>query len=64
MNDELIGSNEIYIQEIVCSTVARNPKADDFALYNIISTMVDISTLETTDRILNLIKMNKSALDD
>ena len=61
MTDELINASEIYIQDIVCSAVASNPSADDFTLYNIISTMVEISSLETVGKILNLIKLNKLA---
>lgn len=63
MHDELINSNEIYIQDMVCTVVASNPRADDFALYNTISTMVNIESLETTERILTLIKMNKTAFN-
>jgi hypothetical protein len=62
MNDELIDLNEIYIQDIVCSAVAANPKADNFTLYNAISTIIEIQSLEATDRILTLIKLNKTAL--
>jgi hypothetical protein len=62
MHDELVDMSEIYLQDIVCSAVFSNPKADDFALYNIISTMTDIQSLEMTDRVLTLIKLNKTAL--
>ena len=62
MNDELINLNEIYLQDVVCATVLQNPRADDFVLYNIISTIVDIPSFEATDRVLALIKLNKTAL--
>ena len=62
MHDELIHSNEIYMQDVVYTAVASNPNAEDFVLYNIISTMLDIPSLETTDKILSLIKLNKTAL--
>lgn len=62
MHDELINSNDIYMQDVVCTAVASNPDAEDFVLYNIISTMLDIPSLETTDKILSLIKLNKTAL--
>jgi hypothetical protein len=44
--------------------VASNPVADDFTLYNIISTMVEIPTLDTVEKILNLIKINKIAFSN
>lgn len=62
MHDELINLNEIYMQDVVYTAVASNPEAEDFVLYNIISTMLDIPSLETTDKILSLIKLNKTAL--
>jgi hypothetical protein len=62
MKDELIGINEIYLQDVVCSVVSQNPLADDFVLYNIIASIVDIPSFETTDRVLALIKLNKTAL--
>lgn len=64
VNDELINSNEIYIQDMVCTVVASNPRADDFALYNQISTMINIESLETVSRILSLIKINKIAFNN
>ena len=62
MHDELISSSEIYMQDIVCSVVSSNPSADDFILYNTISTMIEIPTMEITSKILALIKINKLAL--
>ena len=59
MHDELINSNEIYLQDVVCSVVAANPRLDDFVLFNKISPMVEIQTLEVTRKILSLIKINK-----
>ena len=64
MNDELINSNEIHLQDIVCSVVEANPKTDDFVIYNIVASMVEISSLETADRILSLIKINKTAFNN
>lgn len=61
MKEEMIKSNEIYLQDVVCSVVEKNPTADDFILYNTVSTMVDIPTLDTAKRLLKLIKLNKSA---
>lgn len=61
MHDELISSNEIYLQDVVCSVVESHLEDNDVALYNIISTMVDIPDLETTKKILELIKINKAA---
>ena len=61
MTDELLNANEIYIQDIICSAVAENPSIDDFLIYNNISSMVEVETLETVDKILNLIKLNKIA---
>jgi len=61
MQDELLRADEIYIQDIVCSVVAANPQMDDFGLYNVISTMVEVSSLHTVNRILALIRINKNA---
>ena len=61
MDDELIASSEIHLQDIICSVVEKNSRADDFALYNIVATMVDISSLEMAERVLSLIKINKTA---
>ena len=63
VDDELISSGEIYLQDIVCSVVGSNLGADDFIIYNIVSTMVEIPSLEITRKILELIKLNKSALN-
>lgn len=63
MDDELISSEEIYLQDIVCSVVESNLRADDFVIYNIISAMVEIPSLETTSKILELIKLNKTAFN-
>jgi hypothetical protein len=62
VNDEILNIDEIYIQDIICSTVADNPKADDFVIYNKIMSMIDILTIEETNRILDLIKLNKIIL--
>ena len=61
MSDEIINVNEIYLQDVVCTVVARNPNADDFAVYNMVSQMADVDSLETLERILKLIKLNKTA---
>jgi hypothetical protein len=61
MQDELINANDIYIQDIVCSVVSSRPSDDDFVLYNTIATIIEIPTLETTEKILRLIRMNKIA---
>jgi hypothetical protein len=61
MKNELIQANDIYMQDIVCSIVSQRPADDDFALYNTIATIIDIPTLETTEKVLRLIRMNKLA---
>ena len=63
LSDELITSNEIHLQDVVCSIVEQNPLADDFVLYNIVAKMIDIPSLDATNKILSLIKLNKSAFN-
>lgn len=60
--EELINESEIYLQDVVCSVVAQNIDEEDYVLYNMISTMVDITSLSTADKILSLIQINKMAL--
>ena len=62
MEDDVIRYEEIYLQDIVCDAVAKSPRADDFLIYNAIATRVDIPSMDITERILALIKLNKTAL--
>lgn len=62
MTNKLIDSNEIYLQDVVCTVVAKHKADDDFAIYNMVSSMVEISDIEMAEKILRLIKINKLAL--
>jgi hypothetical protein len=62
MNDNIIHSTEIFLQDVVCSVVFEHQQMNDFELYNIISGMVDIPNIETTTKIFNLIQMNRLAI--
>ena len=42
MKDNLIKSDEIYLQDIVCLNVMKNPNMNNFDLYNQIVEMVDV----------------------
>ena len=64
MRDELLRSDEIYLQDIICDAVLVNPKAEDFQIYNHVVQMYDVECFETAIRILELIKINKYALMD
>lgn len=62
MFDEIISRDDIYLQDIICSVVAENPTADETILYNKICMMVEIPSIETVGKILELIKLNRVAL--
>ncbi len=61
MENEILRENDIYLQDVVCSTVAENLDKSDFDIYNMVSSQVDIFDLETTVKVLDLIKINKLA---
>ena len=61
MENEILRENDIYLQDVVCSTVAANLDKSDFDIYNMVSSQVDIFDLETTVKVLDLIKINKLA---
>ena len=61
MENEILRENDIYLQDVVCSTVAENLDKSDFDIYNMVSAQVDIFDLETTVKVLDLIKINKLA---
>lgn len=61
MNDSIIQSTDIFLQDVVCSVVFNNPQMPDFELYNKIVEKVDVPDIETTGKILSLIKINKMA---
>ena len=61
MENEILRENDIYLQDVVCNTVAENLDKSDFDIYNMVSSQVDIFDLETTVKVLNLIKINKLA---
>jgi hypothetical protein len=52
------------MQDVICDAVQKNPKKDDFEIYNDIMgrKMLDVLNLKTAMKILELIKMNKIAL--
>ena len=62
LNDEIISSSDLYLQDIVCSIVFSNPKEDDFVIYNKVVDMVDVNEMNDLIKILNLIKLNKTAI--
>ena len=62
MKDNLIKSDEIYLQDIVCLNVMKNPNMNNFDLYNQIVEMLDVYDIKTIETIFKLIKMNKQAL--
>lgn len=62
MQNTLINENEIYLQDIICEIVSRDPSEDDFAIYNKVSELTDIPDLSVSERILFLIQLNKAAL--
>lgn len=64
MHDEIISSNQLYLQDVVCGIVAEDPKADDFTIYNKVVKMTDVPDIETVGKILELIKLNKLMLSD
>ena len=61
MENEILRENDIYLQDVVCSTVAENLDKSDFDICNMVSSQVDIFDLETTVKVLDLIKINKLA---
>ena len=61
MENEILRENDIYLQDVVCSTVAENLDKSDFDIYNMVSSQVDIFDSETTVKVLDLIKINKLA---
>lgn len=61
MENEILRENDIYLQDVVCLTVAENLDKSDFDIYNMVSSQVDIFDLETTVKVLDLIKINKLA---
>ena len=61
MENEILRENDIYLQDVVCSIVAENLDKSDFDIYNMVSSQVDIFDLETTVKVLDLIKINKLA---
>lgn len=60
--EELLKSEEIYLQDIVHSVVANNLNLDDVALYNLIIEMTDIHSFDNVEKILELIRLNKRIL--
>lgn len=61
MGNEILRENDIYLQDVVCNIVAENLDKSDFDIYNMVSSQVDIFDLETTVKVLDLIKINKLA---
>jgi hypothetical protein len=59
MQDEIITIDELYLQDIVCATVFANPHDDDILLYNKITSILGVESMDQTIKILQLIKMNK-----
>ena len=61
MGNEILRENDIYLQDVVCNIVAENLDKSDFDIYNMVSSQVDIFDLDTTVKVLDLIKINKLA---
>lgn len=64
MQDEIISADQIFMQDMVCDEVTKNPKLDDFEIYNNLWKKIDIPDLETVMKILELIRINKMMLMD
>ena len=62
MGDKIIHSTDIFLQDMVCDVVSKNPKGDNFELYNLIAEKVDIPDFSVMKKIFMLIKKNKIAL--
>ena len=62
LNDNIIGAGDLYLQDVVCAIVFSNPKEDDFEIYNKVVKMVDVNDIDDVNKILNLIKLNKTAI--
>ena len=64
MSDKIIHSTDIFLQDVVCSVVLKNPQKNHFELYDLVSEMVDIPDISVMKKIFMLIKQNKMALTD
>ena len=62
MTDEIITEEQMYMQDIICKAVQNNPKKNDFEIYNIVYSNLNIGSIEAISTILRLIKLNKQLL--
>ena len=58
----LLKSNEVYMQDIICSTIMENQDKTDIDIYNIVCELIDIDSETQLERVFDLIHLNKQTL--
>lgn len=62
MHDIILNQNDIYLQDIVCDETAKHIQETDFEIYNRVVELVEVTSIESVEKILHLIKLNRAAL--
>ena len=57
--EEILSMDEIYMNDIICDVVSKDPNADIFQTYNKVVGYVNTETFNNCLRILELIRLNK-----